>query len=131
MGAEPYFITIQKLELKKTGGDWVTVIEPDHRVDLMSTEAVVTFFNNGRVPAADFDNFRVLFDDHGAARAISRKKDYDVPVRVKKGSFIRVSFVLDFESGADGSPVRPSRVRELDLTVDDLERADKGDTLVM
>ena len=120
--AEPYVITLQKLELKKDNGEWVDIIEPDHRVDLNSTEAVISFFNNGRVPAGRFKNFRLSFEDHQKNRAISRRQDLDTPFVVKKGSFVNVSFELDLDT---------RQVKEAHLTVDDQEFVDAGDRLEM
>ena len=128
---EPYFITIQKLELKTKDAGWVTVVEPDHKVDLMSTEASASFFNDGRVPPGDYENFRVFLDDYGTTRTITRTVNYSPPVPVKKGSFISVWFILKFELTADGKPVRPSGVRELRLTVDDVLHVDDNAILTM
>ena len=127
--AEPYFITLQKLELRTRDAQWVTIVEPDHQVDLMSADASVTFFNNGRVPEGDYDNFRLTFQDHATTREITRKLNYNMPLPVHKGSFIRVWFVLDFERDANEIPVRPRNVKELRLTVDDIIRIDDGRTL--
>ena len=120
LAAEPYFITIQKLELKNNGGEWVSILEPDHKVDLVSTEASVSFFNNGRVPAERFKNFRLSFDDHGKSVMMSRAKDLETPFQVKKGSFVNVSFELDLET---------KKVKETRLTVDEQEFVDAGDNI--
>ena len=127
--AEPYVITIQKLELKEHGGDWVKIIEPDHNIDLMTDDAMVSFFNDGRVPEADFDNFRLTFNDHGQEREISRRSNYDRPVPVRKGSFIHVSFTLEFEGAPERVVVRSGRVKELRLTIDDVIRIEDERTL--
>ena len=119
--AEPYFITLEKLELKKVSGEWVNVIEPDHKVDLRSTEPSISFFNNGRVPEAPFNNFKITFDDHGKTRQISRRADLEKPVVIKKGSFINAAFVLDLENNA--------QVKDLTLTVDEDTRIDSGETI--
>jgi hypothetical protein len=129
--AEPYFVTIAALELQKQDGGWVTVVEPDHRVDLMNTEAQVSFFNNGRVPPGEYQNFRVLFDDAGTRRTITRGEPYTPPLPVRKGSFISVWFILNFELDGDGLPVRPRSVKELRLTVDDFLQVDAGATLTI
>ena len=129
--AEPYFITLEKLELEKSDGGWVDILRPDHKVDLLTTDAVITFFNNGRVPADVYDNFRVTFDDHGRKRELSRLERFARPVTVRKGSFMRVVFALDLEKDAAGIPIRPTGVRELHLTVDEDERTDPGDTIEM
>ena len=127
--AEPYYITLQKLELRTRDAEWVTIVEPDHKVDLMTADASITFFNNGRVPEADYDNFRLTFRDSSTTHEITRKLNYNMPLPVHKGSFIRVWFVLDFERDANKSPVRPSGVKELRLTVDDIIRIDNGNAL--
>ena len=119
---ESYFITIQKLELKKDTGEWVNIIEPDHKVDLVSTEAVVSFFNNGRVPPGRFNNFKITFEDHGLVRQLSRKQDVTAPFTVKNGSFVNVSFMLDLEK-------KRGRVKELRLVVDDDVRVDSDDAI--
>jgi peroxiredoxin len=118
--AESYVITIQKLELKRVDGSWVKIIEPDYRVDLASTEAVVSFFNNGRVPNADFNNFRINFEDHGVEKQMTRFEDFRPSLRVKKGSFVRVSFDLDLAT---------KQVKELRLNVDDAGRVDSQEQI--
>ena len=117
---EPYFITLQKLELKKDSGEWVDIVEPDHKVDLRQTEAAISFFNNGRVPAGSFKNFRLSFEDHGKNREMSRRQDLEAPFLVKKGSFVNVSFGLDLDN---------QKVKEAHLTVDDQEFVDPGDKI--
>ena len=118
--AEPYFITLQKLELKKDSGEWVDIIEPDHKVDLGNTEASISFFNNGRVPAGHFKNFRLSFEDHGKNREMTRRQDLDELFIVKKGSFVNVSFELDLDS---------QKIQETRLTVDGQEFVDAGDKI--
>lgn len=120
--AEPYFITIQQLELKKDSGEWLSILEPDHRVDLRSTEASVSFFNNGRVPAERFKNFRIRFEDHGKNTEMFRKTDLDPPFQVNKGSFVNVSFELDLDSRT---------VKQTHLTVDQQEFVDAGSNIEM
>ena len=120
--AEPYFITIQKLELKNDRGEWLTILEPDHRVDLNNTEAAVSFFNNGRVPPGSFKNFRITYEDHGKSAEMSRKTDWTPPFQVKNGSFVNVSFKLDLDS---------KKVKETHLVVDQEEWTDSGDNIEM
>jgi len=120
--AEPYFITIQKVELKRNSGEWVSILEPDHRVDLRTTKAAVSFFNNGRVPHDQFKNFKIAYEDHGQSREMSRKKDLEEPFEVKKGSFVNVSFDLDLDSG---------KIKQTDLVVDQKEFIDPGDNIEM
>ena len=120
--AEPYFITLQKLELKTDGGEWVDIVEPDHKVDLRATEAAISFFNNGRVPPGRFKNFRLSFEDHGKNRQISRKQDLEPPFEVRKGSFMNVSFELDLDA---------QKVKGTHLTVDRRDFVDTGDNIEM
>ena len=55
-----YVITIKSVQLKNNTGQWITVIEPDRQVDLVTTEPSVSFFNNaGRVPPGNYINFKV------------------------------------------------------------------------
>ena len=122
VAAGPYFITIQKLELRKESGEWVSILEPDRRVDLAATEASVSFFNNGRIPADRFKNFRLSFEDHGRNVEMTRKKDLEPPFEVKKGSFVNVSFELDLDT---------QKVKETHLTVDGREFVDAGDNIEM
>lgn len=128
--AANYFITIERVDLKKREAEFVTVIEPDLRVDLLSAAPSVSFFNNGgRIPAGEYENFRVVFDDGGTQRTITRSLDYSEPLIVKPGSFVRVEFALELERNAAGTPMRPEAVKELQLTVDEAMRIENGDTL--
>ena len=94
------------------------IIEPDKKVDLASEEPAISFFNNGRVPVGEYDNFRICFQDHGRNRRMERKNSLETPVKVIKGSFIHVSFDLDLENSAS--------VRQIRLTVDGDGRIDPG-----
>jgi hypothetical protein len=118
--AESHFITIQKLELKKENGEWLGILEPDHKVDLTNTDAAVSFFNNGRVPPEKFKNFKVTFDDQGKKTEMSFKKDLDSSLLVKKGSFVSVSFELEEES---------KKVKQMRWVVDAREFVDQGDNI--
>lgn len=62
--AEKFIVTIRKVELKTVDGRWITVLEPDKEVDLVSAEPTVSFFNNqGRVPAGRYSNFRLTLSE--------------------------------------------------------------------
>ncbi len=59
-----YTITIQEVLLKKTTGEWVSVIRPDKQIDLVNVEPSLSFFNNeGRVPEGRYTNFKVLLSE--------------------------------------------------------------------
>ena len=113
----PYVVTIKGVYLKDDAGQWVKVIEPDHRVDLSKEEAVVTFFNNrGRVPTGNYKNFRIEFLGEGAAgvQKIYSAADFKKSVFVKKGSFIHVSFDLRLNKKIE--------IQKVDVTVDEDNR---------
>ena len=121
----PYVITIKGVYLKDGVGKWVKVIEPDRRVDLSQEEPVVTFFNNGgRVPAGEYQNFRVdyLSAEGGSAKLFS-KEDFKKAVAVHKGSFVRVAFNLGLEKNIT--------VKKADLTVDEDHRSLLSDSLTL
>ena len=120
--SDSYFITLQKLELKKDTGEWVTVIEPDHKIDLAAVEPTLSFFNNGRVPEGGFVNFKVTFNDHGKTRQLFRKQDVTNMLIIKKGSYVRAAFLLD-------TTEIPGKVKELRLTVDEDNRIDLEDSI--
>jgi hypothetical protein len=122
-----YIITIKSLELKSELGQWRTIVEPDHEVDLLSTEARISFFNHGRVPQGKYSNFKILLlDDSGRALQIFGKKDFSDPLEVKKNSFIGARFVLDLQGS-----LPPKKVEELHVTVDDQNVTLGGDDLVI
>ncbi len=122
--AEPFFVTIEKVELKNASGEWVDVIEPDKRVDLTMDEPSVSFFNNGRIAPGDYTNVRVTLID-GETLQVTRADDYIPPLSVKKGSFVNVSFVFNLES----RPLSQESIQEAHLTVDQDERVDGGDKI--
>ena len=96
-------ITIERVELQKEPDGWVTVIEPDRRVDLLKEEPTVVFFNNtGRVPAGRYQNFKIGYIENNTSilRTLTAKEGFGKSFEVKKGSFIRVSFMLDLSAGA-------------------------------
>lgn len=98
-----YVITIENVELKDSFGNWVSVIRPDKQVDLTKTEAAVSFFNTaGRVPPASYDDFRVEFlRPDGEKVRLSTAEALEKPLRVEKGSFIRVCFDLEVDPGQE------------------------------
>lgn len=100
-----YVITIENVELKNPSGKWVSVIRPDKQVDLMTTEAAVSFFNTaGRVPAASYDDFRIEFlRPDGKKVRLGTAEALREPLRVEKGSFIRVWFDLEVLPGQEPS----------------------------
>jgi hypothetical protein len=127
--AGSFFITIEKVELKSARGEWLTVIEPDRRLDLAEEEPRVTFFNNGRIPAGDYTNVRLaLMAEEASTKKVTleRKTDYDPPLSIKKGAFVNVSFALDLERA---SRVSADTVRRVNVTVDQDERVDGGDNI--
>lgn len=59
-----FVVTLKKVELKNNTGQWITVIEPDRRIDLVNEEASVSFFNNGgRVPPGNYINYRITLSE--------------------------------------------------------------------
>ena len=91
-------ITIKSVQLKKDSGEWITVIEPDHQVDLAKQEPRVSFFNNGqRVPVGSYSNFKVIFYNKGSDQEIQiyGNKNFSEPLKAKAKSFISVWFDLN------------------------------------
>ena len=135
VAAEPFFITIEKVELKNASGEWVDVVEPDRRLDLAAEEPTVSFFNNGRIAPGDYTNVRVTLIDVGAdfmpaqraaTTILERKNDYAPPLLIKKGSFVNVSFLFDLGSLPQ---LNEETIKEVRVTVDDQERLDAGDNI--
>lgn len=123
------FITIDQVELKKTSGEWVSVIRPDRRLDITQEEPVVRFFNNGRIPAGDYSNVRVRFtaeEEGRKAMTLERAEDYMPPVAIKKGTFVGVTFSFDWKAG---EPLSQRSVKEVKLVTDQDERIDGGDKI--
>ncbi len=55
--------TIRSVQLKNTAGEWITVVEPDSRVELVSAEDPgISFVNNGRVPPGEYSGFRLVLE---------------------------------------------------------------------
>lgn len=121
-----FFITIDEVQLKDANGRWITVIRPDRRLDLTQEEPVVRFFNNGRVPAGNYENVRVSFTSEEGGKkkwALQRREDYAPALPVKKGAFIGVAFSFD---RLDEKHVSADAVKEVRLVVDQDERVDTG-----
>ncbi len=121
----PFFVTIQKVELKNEAGKWATVIEPDKKVDLAQSEPSVSFFNNGRVLPGRYVNVRVRLD----RGVLVRSEDYDKPLNIKKGSFVNVAFSFDLRGQAQG--LSQDNFKQIHVTVDEDERTDGGDRITI
>lgn len=123
-----FFVTVDEVQLKHVSGDWVRVIRPDSRVNLDHADPSVRFFNNGRIPEGRYVNVRVRFtpDSVGWPLTLERAEDYRVPVDIRKGSFINVSFQLD---PALLPQLSPGAVLEVRLTADQDERVDGSDKI--
>ena len=110
-------LTIKSVQLKDSAGQWFTVIEPDHQVDLATQEPGLSFFNEGRVPAGDYVNVKIavtgLRPEDGARQStLAAAKDFAAPLAVRKNSFIGIWFKFDDLS-------RPASVHEASITIDD------------
>ena len=128
-GQQSVFITIDRVELKNSSGEWVTVIRPDRRLDLTQEEPSVRFFNNGRIPSGNYSNVRVSFTAEEPARkamTLERKEDYNPPVAIKKGTFVGVTFLFDRLGEA---PLSAETIHETRLVVDQDEHIDGGGTI--
>lgn len=123
--SEPFFVTIQKVELKDEAGRWMTVIEPDKKVDLAQSEPSVSFFNNGRVVPGRYVNVRVQLD----RGVLVRSEDYEVPLSIKKGTFVNITFGFDFAKPARG--LSRDNFKQIHVTVDEDERTDGGDKITI
>lgn len=123
--SDPFFVTIQKVELKNAAGEWVTVIEPDKKVDLAQDEPSVSFFNNGRVEPGRYVNVRVRLD----RGVLVRSEDYEAPLSIKKGSFVNVMFGFDFTKQA--KDLSQDNFKQIHVTVDEDERTDGGDKITI
>ena len=109
--AEESVITVESVALKNTKGEWVTVLRPDKKINLETTEPSLSFFNKGNVPPGDYVNFKVVLYGTSAAggeKAVLAKQDL-APIVVKRSSFVRVWF--------EGHSLES--IQELGITVDD------------
>lgn len=105
-------ITIDEVRLKNEGGEWVSIIKPDKKVDTTNEEPSLSFFNQGLVPPAEYVNFEILIRDTAKPEGLMRitgKRDFN-PLSLKKASFINIYFTLDFKNKWD--------IHRVELTVD-------------
>ena len=92
------FAVIEKVELKNNAGLWLTVMEPDHLVNLDNEEAGASFFNQGRVLEGRYVNFRVTAIEARKPRQIALRiqmqlvDDLPQTLNIRPGSFIAVWF---------------------------------------
>ncbi len=122
-------ITIKSVQLKKDTGEWITVIEPDHQVDLVSQEATVSFFNNGRrVPPTNYGNFRIIFIDRDTNHEIQLlgQENFKQALKVSTRSFISVSFELNL-----AATLQDSSVKRATIAVDDQTLVIPGESIRM
>ncbi len=56
--------TVKRVDLKNDQGEWITVIEPDKAIDIENDPLSISFFNSGRIPAGNYENFRVVLSEH-------------------------------------------------------------------
>lgn len=124
-----HVITIKSVELEKDSGGWVTIIEPDHQVDLANQEAVISFFNNGRrVPPGSYRNFKIIFDNEETGEKIRLYGvgNFSEPLKVAPRSFISVSFELNL-----ARTLRDSRVKQVAVVVDEQALTIPGELIQM
>ena len=123
-------ITIESVLLENDRGQWITVVSPDHQVDIVGQDPFVSFINGGRVAAGSYVNFKIILSKRikvcqgplppdrtepdwlevrwpsGAAAKeaieIFGRQDFKTPFAVKRGSFIEVRFHLDLEETLRG-----------------------------
>ena len=135
-------ITIKSVQLQKDSGEWLTVIEPDRQVDLVSQEPVVSFFNDGhRVAPGRYRNFKItqlktinLTDKNGIPFLyeaptdeilISGKNDLEEFLEVKAKSFVSVLFELDL------SFLPPKSIKQVTIAVDTQKAVISGKNIEM
>lgn len=148
-------ITIAKVELKSDTGRWITVAEPDHRVDIVREEPGFSFFNDGRVPAGKYTNFRITLLDTvkvttpsgdifrqsvsrpGRGPEITGLGAFIEPLTIGRSSFIGVRFGLDLRASVDGSGktyvfTPPRTVEWAELTIDETsKRVNKNEIAIL
>ena len=125
-------ITIKSVQLQKDSGEWVTVIEPDHQVDLANQEPTVSFFNNGRrVPEGHYGNFKIFFSYKGSAKEIQiyGSNNFKEALKVKGRSFISVWFKLNLMDALNG--VLPEKVEQAAVVVDEQTIIIPGENIKM
>lgn len=124
-----YIITIESVQLKKDSGEWITVIEPDHQVDLANQDPTVSFFNNGRrVPPGNYENFRIIFNgkDNAGRVQIFSGEDFSKTLKVQVRSFVSASFELNLAGS-----LRDSNVKNATVVVDNQTLEISGQSLRM
>ena len=110
-------ITIKSVQLEKDSGEWITVVEPDRQVDLISQEATISFFNNGRrVPSGHYKNFKIMISK------IVKVKGADGNNKTRAGGFSVIHSAAVDASELQGKPLS---VKESSPTWTD-DSADQG-----
>ena len=144
-------VTIKSVQLQKESGEWITVIEPDRRVDLVNQEPTVSFFNNGRrVPPGNYNNFKIFLlrtikakDDKGIdviyeapheEIVIDGNRNFLESAQVKRQSFVSVWFELNLSGLIDHSDSEvsfspPHTVKQAVVTVDDKQIVIPGENI--
>ena len=112
-------ITVKKVELKDSKGEWMTLIEPDRSVDPCQGELGLTFVNGGRVAEGEYLNFRMTLSEFADRRSkeedhlILLRSDLVRPLSIRRGSFIGVWFHLSWKGS-----VAQSELKDAEVTVD-------------
>ena len=61
--ADTYKITVQKIQLKNSSGEWITIATPNQEIDIASVNAgstVASFFNDASIPVGSYKNFKIV-----------------------------------------------------------------------
>ena len=125
-------ITIKSVQLQKDSGEWITVIEPDHQVDLANQEPKISFFNDARrVPEGRYSNFKILFNLKGSENEIQLYggNDFKEALEVRKRSFVSVWFKLDLTDVPNG--LLPKKVEQAAVIVDEQTAVISGENIKM
>ncbi|HTL70706.1 MAG TPA: DUF4382 domain-containing protein, partial [Candidatus Eisenbacteria bacterium] len=56
-------VTVKKVLLKNRAGDWLTLSDAEYPIDLAGEQASFTVENKGRLPAGDYENFRIVLSE--------------------------------------------------------------------
>lgn len=57
-------VTVKKVQLKKSGGDWITLGEPNRELDLMGEEAsILSWKNDGTLPEGEYTNVKITLSE--------------------------------------------------------------------
>ena len=94
-------MTVKKIELKNTAGDWVTLTEAEHKLDLFSQDPAITVENKGKIPAGVYVNCRVTLSE------VFTVAGSDGPNMTKEGGEITV------DGSAASSDVLPGDITAL------------------